>query len=144
LGGAGVKRRAARRSMIGILLLAIKRQVLSSDEISNQPERFDELFNRHCGEPLAENGSVDASEFRTIKHLFDRGDSLSAIERLQIVSGILEEWIEEKAKMHLVKEILSPCAERLGIHVARDVPLQGKNLFNGITEGNKMRYLVNR
>jgi hypothetical protein len=132
------------KEMIRILLLAINRQVLSSDEISNQLERFDELFNRHCGELLAENGSVEASEFRAIKRLFDHGDCLSAIERLQIVSGLLEEWIEKKAKMHLVKEILNPYAESLGIHVGRDVLLQGKDLFKGISEGNKMLYLVNR
>jgi CRP-like cAMP-binding protein len=132
------------KEMMGVLVLAVERRVLSFDEISAQLGRFDELFNMHCGELLAENGRVESNEFLNIKGLFDRGDHESAIERLQLTLGILEDWIEEKAKRYLVKEILNPYAERLGIHVDRDSPLQGKDLFKGITEGSKMRYLVNR
>lgn len=132
------------KEMTRVLLLAINRQALSSDEISAQIWRFHDLFNRHCGELLAENGSLKTAEFLASKNLFDRGDCESAIERLQRASGIIEEWIEEKAKGYLMKEILTPYAESLGIRVDSGVHFQGKDFFKGITEGSKMRYLVNR
>ena len=132
------------KEMTRVLLLAVNRRVLSSGEISVQIGRFDESFNRHCGEILADNVSLEVTEFVKIKDLFDRGNRESAFERLQRASGIMEEWIEERAKAYLTKEILAPYAESLGIRLGSGTPLQGKDYFKGITEGNKMRYLVNR
>ncbi len=74
----------------------------------------------------------------------DSKNYTAAAERLAALASRLDGWIEGRAKKYLLNEIIHPYAENLGIHIDEDTTFERKDLFKGVTKGDKTLYLINR
>jgi CRP-like cAMP-binding protein len=127
-----------------LLVLGVTKDLLTFEEISTQIGFIVEGFEKHGRELPAEDFQSIRVELQTIREYVHQCDRRSTVEQLIKMATKLECWIEEQAKDFLIKEILRPYADRLGIHTQEGAPFQRRDLFRGVSEGNKMHYLVSR
>jgi CRP-like cAMP-binding protein len=132
------------KEMMALLALAVQKKLLTSQEIGDQLRRFDDLLFEHGTKIPEEDVRSCRLELRIIRDQIDQGKWVECAVRLRSLISMLEDWIEEKAKIYLLNEILHPHAERLGIRVNEDASFERKDLFRGVTKGDKTHYLVNR
>jgi CRP-like cAMP-binding protein len=132
------------KEMIVILVLAIDKDLLSTQEISGQLDYFNNFLEIHGNQLPAEDVQSYSRVLLDVRGQIDSGNYTTAAERLENLASRLEGWIEGRAKTYLLNEILHPYAENLGIHIDEDTTFEHKDLFKGVTKGDKTLYLINR
>lgn len=130
--------------MMGLLVLAIDKNLLPMREIIAQLNRFDDILEAHGNQLPTEHVLTCSRELRVVRSQIERSEYASATERLLSLANRLESWVEERAKKYLLNEILHPYAEGLGIHIHDGTTFKRKDLFKEVTKGDKTLYLVNR
>jgi hypothetical protein len=132
------------KEMMGLLVLAIDKNLLTPREIIAQLNRIDDGLEVHGNQLPTEHTLACKRELRFLRSQIEQSEYVSATKRLVSLESLLERWVEERAKSYLLNEILHPFAERLGIHIHDDTSFERKDLFKGVTKGDKTHYLVNR
>jgi CRP-like cAMP-binding protein len=132
------------KEMIRVLVFAIQRHLLTSEEITAQLERYEDFIVEHGVQLSAKERYSRRNQLQFIRNQVEKDEYKVVIKELLSLADHLEAWVEERSKMYLINEILYPYAERLGIHIHEATSYDHKDLFRGVTEGNKMIYLINR
>jgi hypothetical protein len=132
------------KEMIELSILAIDRNLLTAQEIVVQFNHIFDSFILHDNQ-LPIELIVDFTEkLEEAKSQIEQNNNASATKLLIFLSSLLENWVEEKSKSYLLNEILHPFAERLGIYINKEDSFEPRDLFKGITKGDKTHYLINR
>jgi CRP-like cAMP-binding protein len=130
--------------MIAILVLAIYKDLFSSGEINRQLDRMEDLLKARGSQFPAEDVLLYSRAFQDVRIQIESDNYTAAAERLAALAGRLEGWIEGRAKTYLLNEIIHPYAKNLGILIGEDSTFKQRDLFRGITKGDKTLYLINR
>jgi hypothetical protein len=132
------------KEILVLLTLAVEKKLLTALEINDQLSRFHELISSRGIKMPEEDVRKCRQESRILGDKIEQGEWTVCKERLRSLSGMLESWIEEKAKFFLLKEILNPYAESLGIRLHDKSAFEHTDLFRGAGKGDRICYLINR
>jgi CRP-like cAMP-binding protein len=130
--------------MITVLMLAVDGGLLTCREILEQLMRFGDKLSSFKSEFSPDESRDYENDLFFIRGGIEPFEKTQILGRLHSCAQRLEQWVEERAKEHLIREILQPYADRLHIRLKDDSTFEARDLFKDFTEGDKTQYLVNR